>query len=67
MTYGPNGVNNAAVLLNGRTNGNGAFVAVGLCGFSLVDIRDDDLNKISDRAKFSAGYLLCSGISPFAG
>jgi hypothetical protein len=66
MTYGPNGANNAAVVSKYTVNGNGATVGLALCGFSLADIRDDDMNGISDRARFFRDLsLFCAGNSPF--
>jgi len=65
-TYGPNGASNDAVLTNTTVNGNGKNAGVVLCGFSFADVRDDDQNGISDRAKFFRDITLCVGNSPFA-
>jgi hypothetical protein len=67
-TYGPNAINNGAVVSNVTVNGNGQSVAVSLCGFSFADVRDDDKNGISDRAKFLRDISNgCGGVSPFPG
>jgi len=64
-TYGPNATSNGAVVTNTMVNGNGKNAGVALCGFSFADVRDDDKNGISDRAKFFRDITLCVGNSPF--
>lgn len=66
LTYGPDTGNNAAALSQFTVNANGGQVAVSLCGFSFADVRDDDLDGISDRALFLRNLLHgCAGVSPF--
>lgn len=65
-SYGPNAATNGAVVTNSTINGNGKLAGVALCGFSFADVRDDDNNGLSDRAKFFRDISLCVGNSPFA-
>ena len=50
MSYGVAQSANGALLSNVTVNGNGKNVGVFLSGFSFANIRDDELNGVSDRA-----------------
>jgi hypothetical protein len=65
MSYGTAQSSNGAVVSNITVNGNSRFAAVCLAGFSLANVRDDELNGISDRAKFLRDVIIgCLG-GPF--
>jgi FlgD Ig-like domain len=65
-TYGPNTPTSGAVVSNQTVNGNGKTVTVITAGFSLADIRDDETNGISDRAKFLRDITRYTGTGPGA-
>ncbi len=60
MTYGPANVTNGAVIANSTDNGS-SFANVVLAGFGFSNIRDNDLNGVSDRAQFLASTLAWLG------
>src|SRR5262249_9804888 len=53
-----------AVISNQKVNTHGATVTVILSGFSFAAVRDDDLNGISDRAKFLRDTIFYTGAGP---
>jgi hypothetical protein len=63
-TYGTNAASSGAIVSNGTVNGNGKFATVILCGFSFADVRDNDADGKSDRAKLLRDLIIYSGNGP---
>lgn len=61
MSYNTASNSNGGVVSNQHVNGNGATVTVIQAGFSLAYVRDDELDGISDRAKFLRDSIVYMG------
>ena len=61
MSYGAAQSTNGALLSNQTVNPNGRTVGVFLSGFSFANIRDDELNGVSDRAKHLRDIIVYLG------
>ena len=61
MSYVTASSANGAVLSNQAVNGNGKTATVIQAGFSLVYLRDDELDGISDKAKFLRDSIFYMG------
>ena len=57
MSYNTAQTSNGAVLSNQVLNANGKSATVVMSGFSLAQLRDDELNGLFDRAQYIRGIL----------